>query len=240
MTQLNGITEAVAYGSHVLTIDWSKKPRIEEVLSALETAAARDPASLEEPSVYAVGNLAVTPADGPNILALCRAAEQLVNIWLVICADSPETLDLVYRSAAAIHHAECIWYYPLDAADLRQTLACSGEDGTVRLVSAVSRLPADGKILGADGTAFTAVFARREADLFRDPSQVEASLKEITQHAPENAIVLPVCLGGCAEVFAQVFQSDVLFREPPREPFLDGLDEDEFFGMLREECFDGN
>lgn len=88
MIQHHAISEHTAYGTPFITVDWSKKPRIEDVLSALETAAARVPASPEGPSVYAVGNLAVTPDDGPDILALCRAAEQQVNIWLVICADS--------------------------------------------------------------------------------------------------------------------------------------------------------
>ena len=64
MIQHHAISEHTAYDTPFITVDWSKKPRIEDVLSALETAAARVPASPEEPSVYAVGNLAVTPDDG--------------------------------------------------------------------------------------------------------------------------------------------------------------------------------
>ena len=141
MIQHHAISEHTAYGTPFITVDWSKKPRIEDVLSALEAAAARDPASL---AVYAVGNLAVTPDDGPNILALCQAAEQLVNIWLVICADSQETLDAVYRSIADINRAERICI-PMDAKDLQQALACSSETGTVRVTAeAFQALSGDG------------------------------------------------------------------------------------------------
>ena len=37
MIQHHAISEHTAYGTPFITVDWSKKPRIEDVLSALET-----------------------------------------------------------------------------------------------------------------------------------------------------------------------------------------------------------
>lgn len=255
MIQYDAISVHTAYGTLFITIDWSKKPRIEDVLSALETAAARVPASPEEPSVYAVGNLAVTPEDGPDILALCRAAKQLVNIWLVICADGQETLDVVYRSVAAINRAERICF-PLEAEDLRQTLACSSEmgtvrvnaetyralsgdgfldtRGTVRVVSRVSQCSADREIPVTDETSFIVVSASAQDTSGQEREAIHHLLEQTMQYAAENALILPICLSGCGDRFTQIFRSDVLFQTAPLTDLTDIPVDDAFFDELKE------
>lgn len=263
MIQYDAISEHAAYGTLFITIDWSKKPCIEDVLSALETAAARDPASPEEPSVYAVGNLAVTPDDGPNILTLCQAAKQLVNIWLVICADGQETLDVVYRSVAAINRAERICF-PLDAEDLRQTLACSSEMGTVRInlnaetfralcsdgyldtrgtVRVVSRVSAcsagwEGPV--TEGTSFIVVSASVQDTSEEECEAFHHLLEQTRQYAAENTLILPLCLSGCGDCFTQIFRSDVLFQTAPLTDLPDSPAEDAFFDELGKECLGWN
>lgn len=261
MIQYDAISVHTAYGTLFITIDWSKKPRIEDVLSALETAAARVPASPEEPSVYAVGNLAVTPDDGPNILTLCQAAEQLVNIWLVICADSQETLDLVYRTIADIRRTESICW-PLDAEDLRQTLACSSEmgtvrvnaetyralsgdgfldtRGTVRVVSRVSQCSADREIPVTDETSFIVVSASVQDTSGQEREAIHHLLEQTRQYAAENTLILPLCLSGCGDCFTQIFRSDVLFQTAPLTGLTDSPAEDVFFDELGKECLGWN
>ena len=255
MIQHHAISEHTAYGTPFITVDWSKKPRIEDVLSALETAAARVPASPEGPSVYAVGNLAVTPDDGPDILALCRAAEQQVNIWLVICADSQETLDLVYRTIVAINRAERI-RFPLDAEDLRQTLACSSERGTVRVnaetyqalsgdgfpdtrgtVRVVSRVSAcsagwEGPV--TEETSFIVVSAFVQETSEEEYKAFHHLLEQTSQYAAENSLILPICLSSCGDCFTQIFRSDVLFQTAPLTGLTDIPADDAFIVSLIE------
>ena len=252
MIQHHAISEHTAYGTPFITVDWSKKPRIEDVLSALEAAAARDPASL---AVYAVGNLAVTPDDGPNILALCQAAEQLVNIWLVICADSQETLDAVYRSIADINRAERICI-PMDAKDLQQALACSSETGTVRVtteafqalsgdgfmdtrgtvrvVSRVSQCSADREVLAADGTSFIIVSASAQDTSDQEYEAIHHLMEQAEQYAAENTFILLICLSGCGDCFTQIFRSDVLFQTAPLADLPDSPADDAFIASLIE------
>ena len=257
MIQHHAISEHTAYDTPFITVDWSKKPRIEDVLSALETAAARVPASPEGPSVYAVGNLAVTPDDGPDILALCRAAEQQVNIWLVICADSQETLDLVYRSVAAINRAERI-RFPLDAEDLRQTLACTSETGTirinvdaetfralcsdgyldtrgtVRIVSRVSAFSAGWEGPVTEETSFIVVSAFVQDTSEEEYKAFHHLLEQTNQYAAENSLILPLCLSGCGDCFTQIFRSDVLFQTAPLTDLPDSPADDAFIASLIE------
>ena len=255
MIQHHAVSEHTAYGTPFITVDWSKKPRIEDVLSALETAAARVPASPEGPSVYAVGNLAVTPDDGPDILALCRAAEQQVNIWLVICADSQETLDLVYRSVADIRRAERICI-PMDAKDLQQALACSSETwtvrvtaeafqalsgdgfmdtrGTVRVVSRVSQCSADREIPATDETSFIVVSAFVQDTSEEEYKAFHHLLEQTMQYAAENSLILPICLSSCGDCFTQIFRSDVLFQTAPLTDLPDSPADDAFIVSLIE------
>ena len=242
MMQHNAVSEHTAYGTHFITVDWSKKPRIEDVLSALEAAAARDPASL---AVYAVGNLAVTPDDGPNILALCQAAEQLVNIWLVICADRQETLDAVYRSVAAINRAERI-RFPLDAEDFRRTLACSSEmrtirsdgyldtRGTVRIVSRVSAFSAGWEGPVTEETSFIVVSAFVQDTSEEEYKAFHHLLEQTRQYAAENSLILPICLSSCGDCFTQIFRSDVLFQTAPLTDLPDSPADDAFIASLIE------
>ena len=245
MIQHHAISEHTAYDTPFITVDWSKKPRIEDVLSALETAAARVPASPEEPSVYAVGNLAVTPDDGPDILALCRAAEQQVNIWLVICADSQETLDLVYRTIVAINRAERI-RFPLDAEDLRQTLACTSEmgtirsdgyldtRGTVRVVSRVSACSAGWEGPVTEETSFIVVSAFVQETSEEEYKAFHHLLEQTSQYAAENSLILPLCLSSCGDCFTQIFRSDVLFQTAPLTDLSDSPADDAFIASLIE------
>lgn len=252
MMQHNAVSEHTAYGTHFITVDWSKKPRIEDVLSALEAAAARDPASL---AVYAVGNLAVTPDDGPNILALCQAAEQLVNIWLVICADSQETLDAVYRSIADINRAERICI-PMDAKDLQQALACSSETGTVRVtaeafqalsgdgfmdtrgtvrvVSRVSQCSAGWEGPVTEETSFIVVSAFVQETSEEEYKAFHHLLEQTSQYAAENSLILPICLSSCGDCFTQIFRSDVLFQTAPLTDLSDSPADDAFIASLIE------
>lgn len=210
-----------------------------------------------------MGNLAVTPDDGPDILALCRAAEQQVNIWLVICSDSQETLDLVYRSVAAINRAERI-RFPLDAEDLRQTLACTSEmgtirinvdaetfralcsdgyldtRGTVRVVSQVSQCSADREIPAADGTSFIVVSASAQGTSDQAREAIRHLLELAKQYAAENSLILPICLSGCGDCFTQIFRSDVLFQTAPLADLPDSPADDAFFDELREELLGWN
>lgn len=245
MIQHHAISEHTAYDTPFITVDWSKKPRIEDVLSALETAAARVPASPEEPSVYAVGNLAVTPDDGPDILALCRAAEQQVNIWLVICADSQETLDLVYRTIADIRRAESI-RCSLDAEDFRRTLACSSEmrtirsdgyldtRGTVRIVSRVSAFSAGWEGPVTEETSFIVVSAFVQETSEEEYKAFHHLLEQTSQYAAENSLILPICLSSCGDCFTQIFRSDVLFQTAPLTDLPDSPADDAFIASLIE------
>ena len=109
------------------TIDWERKDSVE--LSVVFTALNQDKRRSCDSSmcipVRVVGNLNVTEETIPSILDLCRQSEECKDsIWLVVCADSPSTLEDIYRTCF-LFYTGTLSIAPFDAMDIREAMGAA-------------------------------------------------------------------------------------------------------------------
>lgn len=109
------------------TIDWERKDSVE--LSVVFTTLNQDKRRSCDSSmcipVRVVGNLNVTEETIPSILDLCRQSEECKDsIWLVVCADSPSTLEDIYRTCF-LFYTGTLSIAPFDAMDIREAMGAA-------------------------------------------------------------------------------------------------------------------
>ena len=117
----------VGYKFSCYTIDWERKDPVE--LSVVFTALNQDKRRSCDSSmcmpVRVVGNLNVTEETIPSILDLCRQSEECKDsIWLVVCADSPSTLEDIYRTCF-LFYTGTLSIAPFDAMDIREAMGAA-------------------------------------------------------------------------------------------------------------------
>lgn len=114
----------VGYKFSCYTIDWERKDPVE--LSVVFTALNQDKGLSCDfgacTPVRVVGNLNVTEETTPSILDICRQSEECKDsIWLVVCADSPSTLEDIYRTCF-LFYTGTLHIASFDAMDIREAM----------------------------------------------------------------------------------------------------------------------
>ena len=117
----------VGYKFSCYTIDWERKDPVE--LSVVFTALDQDKRLSCDfgacTPVRVVGNLNVTEETIPSILDLWGQAQECVDsIWLVVCADSPSTLEDIYRTCF-LFYAGTLHIVSFDAMDICKAMGAA-------------------------------------------------------------------------------------------------------------------